>query len=485
MISAISSFIFNFSTPVLKFFSSLRFSRYLKLGFLIWDLALLNVSYMLSFLLRFNSFEQFDKQEVQTILLFSNLAWIFLVFYYNAYNIIRFKRIESVLNQTVRLVLFHMGIIALVILTLKFQDVSRLRMLYFYTLFFGLLFLFRIVFIRALKAIRRSGYNYRNVLIIGANASGLHMQKILSTDLSLGFRVVGFFDDSPADDFPQEQRILGGLDQIADYVDENQVHEMYVALNFDQASMLNALIGICERNMIRIKFIPNFQQYTGSKKVTINFDADIPVMTLRREPLEIPINRLCKKAFDVCFSLAVILLVFPWLFPILMIAIKAGSPGPVFFRQTRSGEDNRDFTCLKFRTMRVNKLSDELQATAGDSRITKLGAFMRKTNLDELPQFFNVLIGDMSVVGPRPHMLKHTREYSELIGNYLVRHYAKPGITGWAQVNGYRGETKELIDMQKRVEYDIWYIENWSFMLDLKVIFLTIRNMTRGEKNAY
>ena len=135
--------------------------------------------------------------------------------------------------------------------------------------------------------------------------------------------------------------------------------------------------------------------------------------------------------------------------------------------------------------MRVNSLADELQATAKDPRITKIGAFMRKTNLDELPQFFNVLWGSMSVVGPRPHMLKHTEQYSELIHNYLVRHLSKPGITGWAQVNGYRGETKELIDMKKRVEYDIWYIENWSFLLDLKIIWLTVWNMVRGEKNAY
>ena len=134
--------------------------------------------------------------------------------------------------------------------------------------------------------------------------------------------------------------------------------------------------------------------------------------------------------------------------------------------------------------MSVNDLSDELQATSADPRITRVGRFMRKTNLDELPQFFNVLSGSMSVVGPRPHMIKHTEQYSALIDNYLVRHFAKPGITGWAQVNGYRGETKELIDMQKRVEYDIWYIENWSLLLDLKIIWRTVWNMIRGEKNA-
>ena len=205
---------------------------------------------------------------------------------------------------------------------------------------------------------------------------------------------------------------------------------------------------------------------------------------LRKEPLEKIGNRLLKKLFDILFSLFVILFVFTWFFPILILMVKLSSKGPAFFRQKRSGEKNISFTCLKFRTMRVNKLSDELQAKKGDPRITKLGAFMRKTNLDELPQFLNVLVGQMSVVGPRPHMLKHTEQYSELINNYLTRHFVKPGITGWAQVKGYRGETKELIDMQKRVEYDIWYIENWKFLLDIKIIWMTVKNMLRGEKNA-
>jgi putative colanic acid biosynthesis UDP-glucose lipid carrier transferase len=161
------------------------------------------------------------------------------------------------------------------------------------------------------------------------------------------------------------------------------------------------------------------------------------------------------------------------------------SAGPVFFKQQRSGRENDSFLCFKFRTMQVNTDSDQLQATKGDSRVTKMGVFMRKTNIDELPQFFNVFLGTMSVVGPRPHMLRHTEQYSELINNYLVRHYAKPGITGWAQVNGYRGETKELIEMRDRVDYDIWYIENWSLLLDLKIIYMTVFNVFQGEENAY
>lgn len=311
------------------------------------------------------------------------------------------------------------------------------------------------------------------------------MAKILSADLSYGYRVIGFVDNTVDPTVSKDAPLISDLNGFEKYIANHKVDEMYIALHINNADEITRLIKLGERYMIRIKFIPDFQQYTKTRKVVIDFYENTPVLMLRKEPLELPLNRISKKLFDICFSLLVILLIFPWLFPILMLIIKLGSKGPVFFRQERSGEDNKAFSCLKFRTMRVNKLADELQATANDPRITKIGAFMRKTNLDELPQFFNVLWGSMSVVGPRPHMLKHTEQYSELINNYLVRHYAKPGITGWAQVHGFRGETKELIDMQKRVEFDIWYIENWSFLLDLKIIWLTVWNMVRGEEKAY
>jgi putative colanic acid biosynthesis UDP-glucose lipid carrier transferase len=189
--------------------------------------------------------------------------------------------------------------------------------------------------------------------------------------------------------------------------------------------------------------------------------------------------------FDCVFSLFVILFIFSWLFPILAVIIKLESRGPVFFTQIRSGRDNNPFKCYKFRSMRVNKDADHMQATRGDNRITPIGAFLRRTSLDELPQFFNVLIGNMSVVGPRPHMIKHTDQYSQLIDRFMVRHFLKPGITGWAQVKGLRGETKTVDAMLKRVEADVWYLENWSFLLDLKIIFLTMRNSFTGDENAF
>jgi putative colanic acid biosynthesis UDP-glucose lipid carrier transferase len=211
----------------------------------------------------------------------------------------------------------------------------------------------------------------------------------------------------------------------------------------------------------------------------------LPVMAVRNEPMQAFHNRVIKRAFDIVFSTIFLLTIFPVLYVIFGILIKMSSPGPIIFKQTRTGIYGQDFDCYKFRSMHVNDLADKKQAEKHDPRITKIGYFLRRSNLDELPQFFNVLKGDMSVVGPRPHMLKHTELYSSIIDKYMVRHLIKPGITGWAQVNGYRGETKTMEQMEGRVRSDVWYLENWSFILDLKIVLVTILNMFHGEKNAY
>lgn len=212
---------------------------------------------------------------------------------------------------------------------------------------------------------------------------------------------------------------------------------------------------------------------------------NVPVLSIRREPLEHLENRIVKRSFDIVCSLLFLCTLFPIIYIIVGLAIKISSPGPVFFKQKRSGEDGREFWCYKFRSMRMNAQSDTLQATECDPRKTHVGDLIRKTNVDELPQFINVLKGDMSIVGPRPHMLKHTEEYSHLINKYMVRHFVKPGITGWAQVTGFRGETKELWQMEGRVQRDIWYIEHWTFLLDLYIMYKTVYNVIRGDKEAY
>jgi putative colanic acid biosynthesis UDP-glucose lipid carrier transferase len=200
--------------------------------------------------------------------------------------------------------------------------------------------------------------------------------------------------------------------------------------------------------------------------------------------LENPVNKTLKRAFDIVLSLFFLIFV-ALIFPIIWLIIKTQSPGPVFFKQLRTGLDGKEFLCYKFRSMHVNDDADKVQATKDDPRKYAFGNFMRKTNIDELPQMWNVLKGDMSFVGPRPHMLAHTEYYSQLIDKYMVRHFVRPGITGWAQVTGYRGETKELWQMEGRVRRDIWYMEHWSVWLDIRIIWLTLKLMIVRDKHAY
>ncbi|WP_149206435.1 undecaprenyl-phosphate glucose phosphotransferase [Flavobacterium johnsoniae] len=468
---------------ILEELSRFRMSRYFKLLFVCWDVILLNTAILLSSLARFGSLDELLIKEEKTVSVLANLIWIGLLLNKDSYRMIRIERIESILKRTIRKVIIHASIISIIVVYLKFSDLSRLRLLYFYLFFFVILLVSRYISMKLLKEIRAKGYNFRKIIIVGANETGERMRKILAKDLTYGYKFLGFFDEK-ADPVFSDQ-VIGGFDEIQDFIVQKEVDEMYVALHIDDIAVINKLVKICEQNMVRIKFVPDFQLYTKSSKVEITFYENTPVLMLRREPLEFVTNKLIKKAFDVCFAGLVILLIFPWLFPIVMLIIKLESPGPVFFRQKRSGRDNRPFICLKFRSMYVNDLAHNKQAGKGDSRVTKFGAFIRKTSIDELPQFFNVFWGDMSVVGPRPHMINLAKEYSELINNYLVRQFAKPGITGWAQVNGYRGETKELSDMENRVEYDIWYIENWSLLLDIKIIVRTVINILKGEENAY
>ena len=463
-----------------------RYSRYLKLIFLLWDIFLLNFSFVISYFIRFGNFDKLAKEDSQIIFLFSNVIWILLSNYLGAYKFVRVEHIEKIISRTIKLIFFHFFILFAIILLLNFDDISRLRMLFFYGVLILNIFSFRILFINILKKLRKSGFNFRTVVIIGYNNTGLEIHKILSKDLSYGYKILGFFDENQEyDNLPEDIKILGKINDLEHFSKTNRVHEIYFASNDYETEKVIDLIKLCENNLIRLKIVPHFKQYTDTRRVHIDFYENIPILSLRKEPLEIPFNRILKKAFDLLITLFILVFIASWLFPIIILFIKISSVGPIFFKQERTGLGNKTFWCYKFRTMKVNKLSNKLQATKNDPRITKIGNFLRKSNLDELPQLFNVIKGEMSLVGPRPHMLFHTDEYSSKIENYLARHFAKPGITGWAQVNGYRGETKELHQMESRIEYDIWYIENWSILLDIKIIFKTISSMIKGDKNAF
>ncbi len=455
-----------------------NYIRYIKLILIVGDLLFLNISYIMSFMILHGNISTLNSKDSQIFLFVSNIFWLFLIYHFKE-TMCRRRHIEQCLSKSFKLIAYLFLSLTAFAVLFKLSNISRMEFIVFFLLFTGITLIYRVTTLLMLKKIRKSGNNFRNVIIVGGGETANEINNALSYDLSQGYKILGFFDDNPQNS-KIKTNFLGPLSYVNEFALNNHVHEIYITLKDFDTAIIRQLINFCESNLIRIKFVPEYKLFQETNNVSIDFYGKVPVISLRIEPLEIPINRIKKRLFDILFSLTVILAIFPWLFPILMFLIKMSSKGPIFFIQKRSGEGNKSFSCYKFRTMQVNEQSDYLQATANDKRITKIGAFMRKTSLDELPQFFNVLIGNMSIVGPRPHMIKHTREYSEVIDKYLVRHFAKPGITGWAQTHGYRGETTNVEAMAKRIEHDIWFIENWSFFLEIKIILYTLRDMVKG-----
>ncbi len=335
----------------------------------------------------------------------------------------------------------------------------------------------------ALKRYRRRGGNQRNVVIIGCRTTGERLYEEMLHDVGFGYNVRGFFDIYCPPDFRYKDKYAGSVSDLAERLKEWKIDEVFYTLSGEDGPTVQYLLGLCDRNMMRFNFVPQMSPYLARNLHPETIGA-VPVLGVRNNPLDNPVNTFVKRAFDIIFSGA-FLIISPIIFIPVAIAVKLSSPGPVFFRQLRTGYKGEDFYCWKFRTMKVNSDADTVQATRSDPRKTRVGEFLRKTSIDELPQFINVFIGNMSVVGPRPHMLKHTADYSKLLEEYMVRHFIKPGITGWAQVRGYRGQTDELWQMQRRIEHDIWYMEHWSLLLDCKIIIRTFVGMFQKDENAF
>ena len=336
--------------------------------------------------------------------------------------------------------------------------------------------------------IRRKGSNNYTVAMVGSDPNMLQVCQFLSDSYTdEGYKVVGMFTDRP-EEIPEGVTNLGRPEDAIPYVVHNHaiLKEILCSLNpATKTDYVNRLVSTCEANMVRFKYVPGMEGYP-KRKMAISQLGNVNVISLHEEPLNTPLAKLVKRAGDVVFSGLFLVTLFPVTWVICAIGIKLSSPGPVFFKQRRTGYEGKEFWCYKFRSMHASADADTKQAVKGDSRVFKFGEFLRKSSIDELPQFINVFRGDMSVVGPRPHMIHHTDIYSDLIGDYMIRHLAKPGITGWAQVNGCRGETRELSEMKERVEKDIWYIEHWSVELDVSIIFTTLWQLfRRSDEKAY
>ena len=367
----------------------------------------------------------------------------------------------------------------------NYADIASLFMLEYLFLLFLCLVSFRFTLRLLIRLYRMSKKHTRFVVLVGSTDNNLEIYHEMSGSEDTGYSVVGYFDGQANPAFPVECPYLGQPAQVQEYLEKHDyVHYLFCCLPSKDREVIVSLIDYCENHLVHFFSVPNVRNYLRHR-MYFEMIGSVPILSIRKEPLGKIENRLIKRIFDVAFSLLFLCTLFPIIFLIVGVTIKITSPGPIFFRQKRNGLNNKEFWCYKFRSMKVNKESDTLQATLNDPRKTKFGDFMRRTNIDELPQFINVLLGDMSIVGPRPHMLKHTEEYSKIINKYMVRHFIKPGITGWAQVTGFRGETRELEDMEGRVKADIWYMEHWSFLLDLYIMYKTVANVLRKDKQAY
>lgn len=356
----------------------------------------------------------------------------------------------------------------------------------FYIVLILVIVSYRLAFRYFLELYRKQGGNVRKVILIGSHENMQELYHAMTDDPTSGYRVLGYFEDFPSDRYPSDVSYLGHPQEVNNFLEQNvgRVDQLYCSLPSARSAEIVPIINYCENHLVRFFGVPNVRNYL-KRRMHFEMLGNVPVLSIRREPLELLENRIVKRTFDIVCSTLFLCTIFPFIYIIVGVAIKMSSPGPIFFKQKRSGEDGKEFWCYKFRSMRVNTQCDTLQATEHDPRKTRIGEIIRKTSIDELPQFINVFKGDMSIVGPRPHMLKHTQEYSQLINKFMVRHFVKPGITGWAQVTGYRGETKELWQMEGRVMRDIWYIEHWTFLLDLYIMYKTVYNAIHGEKEAY
>ena len=434
-------------------------------------------------------FENWTPSKIRTLILLNNLALLISEYFNPPVIHRRVISVGDILNRILRLVLvqsflafFFMKSLSLSFVGGRFQSI------------FCLLYFISILILRSLERIvikkyRKVGGNSRSVLFIGADSELLNVYHRLQVDASMGYRIMGYYADEEMTEQPEDVELkrLGTLQEFLKEMDGKEEQfvcdEMYVCLSRRDKDTVRRLSHFCDQHVIRFYFVPVSVETLGINLKRELLD-DMEVYTTYEIPLAVPLNKLIKRTFDIVLSL-VFLIPTAILFPFVYVIIKLQSPGPIFFKQARTGLDGRDFNMLKFRSMHVNKDADRLQATKDDPRKYPFGNFMRKSNIDELPQFLNVLKGDMSIVGPRPHMLAHTEQYSQLIDKYMVRHFVKPGLTGWAQVTGFRGETKELWQMEGRVKRDIWYIEHWSIWLDIRIIWMTAKTIFIHDKNAY
>ena len=415
------------------------------------------------------------------------VAWIISSNITGLYDDFRTRSFIYEIKATVNNGSIQLLTLVILIFFTKEQSVSRLLVVLYPSCLVVMVLIKRFFIKIFLQYWRAKGHNIRRLLIIGMGEIGVNFYYTIKNTPELGYSVVGFLDDGDKDF--QNEEYLGTCENLEKLLENRQIDDVIICLPNYATEKIEKIIRVCENHTTRVKIIPDFFRYTSGKS-EVSLFGKFPIISLRATRISQPYWRSLKRLFDFSFTILMFVFIFWWLWILIALVIKISSPGPVFYKQDRWGINNKRFTAWKFRSMCIDAGIVDLngkykQAQKNDSRVTKVGRILRKTNLDELPQFINILFGSMSLVGPRPHPIPLNIESKKNIEHYMLRHLVKPGLTGWAQIHGYRGSTKDPALMQKRIDHDIWYIENWSFLLDLQIIFLTVWNMIRGDKNAY
>jgi len=452
---------------------------------LISDLVLLNLSFIMAAILA-QSFEILLARDYMFVLLLllnivwfvnTNLSGFYSDFFTRSFSFQFFNIIKIVLFQIVLTVLF---------IFLTKEDLFTRNFIVFYGLILTLSISLRTaIFKNILMSLRRKGKNIRNLLIIGAGEVGKNFKETINDNPDFGYHFSGFLDETINGD-----DIIGNLDQLDERIKQNEIDEVVIALSSQPPELLDEIIRICNINAVRIHIIPDYFRFLSSR-FQISSIGNFPIITARQEPLEEANRRFFKRSFDIVFSFLVLVFLLSWLYPIIALLIKLDSKGKVLFVQKRIGAKNQMFECYKFRTLTSESSQDTetfKPVLLGDKRVTSLGNFLRKSNIDELPQFFNVLKGDMSVVGPRPHAIPYQDLYGKVFEEIKMRHNVRPGLTGWAQVNGLRGDVEDEKENNRRtimrMKYDLWYIENWTMRLDIQIILMTVWQMIKADTKA-
>lgn len=418
----------------------------------------------------------FEPENYTAYALYVLIGWLILSVKSGFYEVYRFTRVTKIVSLT----FLQAGLFSLLIFAFfgifKFMNRSVSEVLNYLWQVFGLVLLLKLGVYYLLKRYRKNlGGNYRTTVIVGNSLKSQQLKDFFTKNQEYGYKCQRVFQPE-AGDFE--------LATLFAYIKTANIDEIYCSVTQLKNTDLNEIIQFADNNLKVLKFIPDNKDIY-SKKLSIDYYGFLPILSLRNIPIEKPFNQFLKRSFDIVFATCVIVCLLSWLTPILAILIKLESKGPVFFRQRRNGLDYEEFFCYKFRSMKANPFADLHQVKRNDARVTKIGGFLRKTSMDELPQFINVLLGDMSIVGPRPHMVSHTEMYAERVNKFMVRHFVKPGITGLAQTSGFRGQVETEHDINGRIKYDIFYVENWSLLLDIKIIFQTVYNSIEGEDKAY